>query len=705
MASDGRSGICLIALAAVTNVSNLALHDATRNLQLPYYRMTGAACLALGFIFAGSWSSSSGKGPSRRQATFVALRGLFGGALTFAFMLLAQQVGVPLGDIGALNSVNVVIAACIGQAFLGESTTLLHALGVALAVAGGVLIAQPSFIFGSSARDGGEGLWLGYLLAVASAACQALNFTFGRQARGVSTRLLTAASLFARGSALWLMVPTGVVDDYQLRALQDAPGEFCAWFAALAASMFVAMTASSAGSKRCPVAVSSVVYTAVNMASGYSADTLLFGTPPQLLTTVGAVLMLLAVVATAVAKRRVDGQARSKDEAKAPAAPRDLDEDACHACEEGTAGCGCGPFEPQHACVKATIFRHFYSDDATPEGLAARTLELTRSATVIKLTPDPYFMTLSFGGRAAPRERNDVRPALAVAPVPPEAGAWQDFGLRDRTHIDRVLATVRLLKASPEASGKPLYVNVFAPFTVAMQCDGRLVERLADASERPAVARGLAAIASATAEYIRELAAAGADGVFYANKCMRHELGALVDEWVVPMDMLALAPLRAGQDGEEGGGAGDQRARSLAVALHCCGSNINYERILSTIGHVYPAETAFSWNFEGGNPSLEHVLENTSLRVWGTYPRGLLRDAVDPASAVDLESFLLRHRQWLEEAGHLHRVVIGPDCCPGAFIGEEVPAIGWGVVQRAYQQWLPDAPAAQSSSVVAAVTV
>merc|ERR1719343_691828 len=341
--------------------------------------------------------------------------------------------------------------------------------------------------------------------------------------------------------------------------------------------------------------------------------------------------------------------------------------------------------------VKATIFRHFYSDDATPEGLAARTLELTRSATVIKLTPDPYFMTLSFGGRAAPRERNDVRPALAVAPVPPEAGAWQDFGLRDRTHIDRVLAAVRLLKASPEASGKPLYVNVFAPFTVAMQCDGRLVERLADASERPAVARGLAAIASATAEYIRELAAAGADGVFYANKCMRHELGALVDDWVVPMDMLALAPLRAGQDGEEGEDAGDQRARSLAVALHCCGSNINYERILSTIGHVYPAETAFSWNFEGGNPSLEHVLENTSLRVWGTYPRGLLRDAVDPASAADLESFLLRHRQWLEKAGHLHRVVIGPDCCPGAFIGEEVPAIGWGVVQRAYQQWLPDA--------------
>merc|ERR1719293_273722 len=88
-----------------------------------------------------------------------------------------------------------------------------------------------------------------------------------------------------------------------------------------------------------------------------------------------------------------------------------------------TRGC-CGG----RAAGATTIFRHFYADDATPEGLAARTLELTRSATVIKLTPDPYFMTLSFGGRAAPRERNDVRPALAVAPVPPEAGARAGAG-------------------------------------------------------------------------------------------------------------------------------------------------------------------------------------------------------------------------------------------------------------------------------------
>merc|ERR1712203_671826 len=101
-------------------------------------------------------------------------------------------------------------------------------------------------------------------------------------------------------------------------------------------------------------------------------------------------------------------------------------------------------FGVRHAAGATTIFRHFYADDATPEGLAARTLEFTRHATVIKLTPDPYFMTLSFGGCADCREHNDKRPSLSATPVPAEAGSWAGFRLRDEAHIEMVLATVRL---------------------------------------------------------------------------------------------------------------------------------------------------------------------------------------------------------------------------------------------------------------------
>jgi len=371
----------------------------------------------------------------------------------------------------------------------------------------------------------------------------------------------------------------------------------------------------------------------------------------------------------------------------------------CWTCNAAAQSADACRFGVRHAAGATTIFRHFYADDATPEGLAARTLEFTRHATVIKLTPDPYFMTLSFGGCSECRVHNDKRPALSAVPVASDVGSWSNFQFSDEKHIELVLETVRLLKASPEAIGKPLYVNVFAPFTVAMQCDPRLLERLSSDQERPAVAQGLLEIAKSTAEYISRLAAAGADGIFYSNKHLRAALGDLVEEWVLPLDAMALAPIRgagvAAQDDQEIF-AGD-RARSLDMVLHCCGSGILYDRIVTALEDpsVYPNDTSLSWNLDEGNPSLEEVLKTTSLRVWGTYPRALLSKAEGAEASVALESFLLKHRAWLEGEGYLHRVVIGPDCCPGAFSGEEVPARGWNAVHSAYARWMGAAPTAR----------
>merc|ERR1711948_8914 len=138
----------------------------------------------------------------------------------------------------------------------------------------------------------------------------------------------------------------------------------------------------------------------------------------------------------------------------------------------------------------------------------------------------------------------------------------------------------------------------------------------------------------------------------------------------------------------------ERGAGQLHMVLHCCGSHILNDRIVSILGSpdVYPRDTMLSWNFEEGNPSLEEVLQGTSLRVWGTYPRALLSKADTEEASVALESFLVKHRAALQEEGHLHRVVIGPDCCPGAFIGEEVPVTGWTAVQRAYKRWEGPAP-------------
>lgn len=172
-----------------------------------------------------------------------------------------------------------------------------------------------------------------------------------------------------------------------------------------------------------------------------------------------------------------------------------------------------------------------------------------------------------------------------------------------------------------------------------------------------------------------------------------------MEEWVLPLDRLALAPVRADARGASRGDSTEDhlveaRALQLDVVLHCCGAHILYDRIVAVLGsaEVYPPDTMLSWNFEEGNPSLEEVLKGTSLRVWGTYPRSLLSKADTEEASDALESFLVRHRAALQEEGHLHRVVMGPDCCPGAFIGEEVPVTGWTAAERAYRRWAGPAP-------------
>jgi len=167
---------------------------------------------------------------------------------------------------------------------------------------------------------------------------------------------------------------------------------------------------------------------------------------------------------------------------------------------------------------------------------------------------------------------------------------------------------------------------------------------------------------------------------------------------VLPLDKVALAPLRIdtrpanNEDSIEH--SADEGALALDVVLHCCGTHILYDRIVSVLdsADVYPPDTMLSWNLEEGNPSLEEVLKGTSLRVWGTYPRSLLSKADTADASVALESFLVRQRAALQREGHLHRVVMGPDCCPGAFLGEEVPATGWSAVERAYRRCAGPAP-------------
>merc|ERR1712039_549128 len=65
---------------------------------------------------------------------------------------------------------------------------------------------------------------------------------------------------------------------------------------------FAAITTNTAGSAMCPAAMSSTIYTWASMFFGYLAQTILFAMAPDLVTLMGAALMLAAVVIMASAR-------------------------------------------------------------------------------------------------------------------------------------------------------------------------------------------------------------------------------------------------------------------------------------------------------------------------------------------------------------------------------------------------------------------
>jgi len=93
------------------------------------------------------WSGIGNLFGSNRK--FLLLRGTFGfAALTCFFFALTK---LPLADATVIHYTNAIFVAIIAAIFLGEKLTLLEGFGAILSLAGVVLIAKPTFLFGQSA--------------------------------------------------------------------------------------------------------------------------------------------------------------------------------------------------------------------------------------------------------------------------------------------------------------------------------------------------------------------------------------------------------------------------------------------------------------------------------------------------------------------------------------------------------------------------
>jgi len=304
-------GILLIMLTALVVSGEMVISRVMTELGWPYWYITAVACFLSSGLLAAILLVVRPSPSTRMQLNWVVARGAFGGAY-WSLGVVAVQVGASPGDVAALMSINIVVAAFLGRLLLGEHLRLAHAGAVVFSVAGSLLIARPGFLFGVDGQR--ESSWFGHLCAATAGFTQSCAFICSRKAAEVHVGIHTLSVLLASGLSCCLLAVSGMVPQPSLEVLRSSPLGAASWLAGTFVTSMTGICFASAGGMLCPVAVSATVYTASTMFLGYLSQTLIFGSTPSVLSFAGAGLMLAAVVLMALAQ----ASARKEREIPAP---------------------------------------------------------------------------------------------------------------------------------------------------------------------------------------------------------------------------------------------------------------------------------------------------------------------------------------------------------------------------------------------------
>lgn len=302
--------------SGLMNTNNMILSKVLKEQEWPYFRMFGSSCLLISMgIFSGLLLSGS-RMPDVREGKWVLLRGFFG-VTTYFTAVIAVYEGTPMGDVAALTSVNMVVAAFLGRLLLGEALRSIHLFALVCSLVGAALISQPSFLFPHSGREDGRG-WVGYVLAPASGTFQACVFICSRKSAGTSAWIHLLSTMAQCGLAGLLLPLLPVVSDHSLEPLGEKPLVTAGWLALILGAIFVTSLSTSVASRWCPAAVSATTTTAMRMSCSYAAQALLFGEALEPLTLLGAALMLAGVVAMAGARAAFPRSSQAEGSQQAP---------------------------------------------------------------------------------------------------------------------------------------------------------------------------------------------------------------------------------------------------------------------------------------------------------------------------------------------------------------------------------------------------
>jgi len=277
----------------------------------PYFRIGAASMVLIGSAMGAAFLLLREKVPLRAEMPWVLLRGFFCNGTLIA-VVLAVRIGATPGDSSALTSINIVIAAMLGHVVLGEHLRWPHLLALVVSIVGAALVAQPEFLFG--ARDGGaSSTWMGYLMALLGGLLQAFVFICARKSADVSGVFASSVEAYM-GVVMFLIMPLiSPIEGASMSKIADDPLLAAGYVAISFCLTSTGILAGCLGSMWCPAAVGATVMTAATMVTGYVAQTILFGETPQLLTMLGAGLMLAAVVLMALTRTEVPEKLVSED--------------------------------------------------------------------------------------------------------------------------------------------------------------------------------------------------------------------------------------------------------------------------------------------------------------------------------------------------------------------------------------------------------
>lgn len=321
-------GVIATVFAGAVGTAELVWGKVLKDMELPYFRVLGISALLSSLTFALVAKFSVAPFPKGFQAVWAMLRAVCG-CLTFLTMVIAVQIGAGPGDVAALTSVNIVFAALLGHLFLKERLRLVHISALVLSIVGAILIAKPEIFFGAS--ESGMSSFVGNLLALVSGFLLSCVFICARKSADISISHMACYTALV-ASVLGLTLPlTPFVEEVPFSVGLASPLLLLGLVAATLAIVLLAITLDTVGSVLCPAAVSATVRTASSMLCGYVAQTVLFDMVPEVLTVVGAVLMLGAVVIMA-SVRVSPQQAPSTTEGG-----QDVTSDVISACSDDTA--------------------------------------------------------------------------------------------------------------------------------------------------------------------------------------------------------------------------------------------------------------------------------------------------------------------------------------------------------------------------------